>query len=54
MPKIIAGSSAGSIIASILATKPIEDFFDGCKYNFEAFAKKKRYSLWKKIKKFGK
>lgn len=34
MPKIIAGSSAGSIIASILATKPIEDFFDGKKFNF--------------------
>jgi len=29
MPKILAGSSAGSIIASILATRPIEDFFDG-------------------------
>lgn len=54
MPKIIAGSSAGSIIASILATKPIHDFFDGKKFNFAAFAKKKRYSLWRKLKRFGK
>jgi predicted acylesterase/phospholipase RssA len=54
MPKIIAGSSAGSIIASILATRPIEDFFDGEKFNFTAFANKKKYSLWRKLKRFGK
>lgn len=54
MPKIIAGSSAGSIIASFLATRPIEDFFDGNKFNFKAFANKKKYSLWRKIKRFGK
>lgn len=54
MPKILAGSSAGSIIASFLATRPMDDFFDGQKFNFTAFANKKKYSLWRKIKRFGK
>lgn len=34
MPNIIAGSSAGSMIASIIATRKKEDFFDGDKFNF--------------------
>jgi TAG lipase / steryl ester hydrolase / phospholipase A2 / LPA acyltransferase len=54
MPKILAGSSAGSIIASFLATRPKQDFFDGKKFNFTAFANKKRHSLWRKLKRFGK
>jgi predicted acylesterase/phospholipase RssA len=54
MPKIIAGSSAGSIIASFLATRPIEEFFDEGRFCFDAFANKKRYSLWRQLKRFGK
>lgn len=54
MPKIIAGSSAGSIIASFIATRRREDFFDGNMFNFTAFAIDRKVSLFKKLKKAGK
>lgn len=54
MPNIIAGSSAGSMIASFVATRPKEEFFDGNKMNFTAFINKKKHSLWKKLKRVAK
>ena len=54
MPTIIAGSSAGSIIAAYIATHSREDFMDGNRMNFETFANMKKYSLWKKFKRVAK
>ena len=54
MPTIIAGSSAGSMIAAFVATKPKDEFFDGEKMNFTSFIKKKKCSLWQKIKRVAK
>lgn len=54
MPTIITGSSAGSMIASFIATRKQEEFFDGNKMNFTAFANKKRISLWKNFKRIAK
>jgi hypothetical protein len=50
MPSIIAGSSAGSMVAAFVATRKQGDFFDGNKLNFSSFAKKKRISFWKDVK----
>jgi NTE family protein len=46
LPKIIAGSSAGSIIASILATHTREQLFEQGVFNFSAFANQKKVSLF--------
>lgn len=54
MPKIIAGSSAGSMIASFIATRDKEEFFDGDRFNFTAFANEKKISLWRKFKRVAK
>jgi predicted acylesterase/phospholipase RssA len=54
MPKIIAGSSAGSIIASVIATRHKSTFFDGKSLNFQAFANQKRLSLFRQLKRTGK
>ena len=54
MPKIIAGSSAGSMIAAFVATRDREVFFDGERFNFGAFANEKKISLWKKFKRVAK
>ena len=54
MPTIIAGSSAGSIIAAFIATHSREEFFDGQTMNFTAFANMKKFSLWKKFKRVAK
>ena len=54
MPTVIAGSSAGSMIAAFVATRSKENFFDGTKFNFTAFMKKKKINLWKKLKRVAK
>jgi TAG lipase / steryl ester hydrolase / phospholipase A2 / LPA acyltransferase len=46
LPKVIAGSSAGSIIASILATHTREQLFDHQMFNFTAFINQKKESLF--------
>ena len=45
LPKIIAGSSAGSIVASVLATHTREELLEGTVFNFQAFVNQKRFSL---------
>ena len=54
MTKIIAGSSAGSLIAAIITTRKKEDFMDGSKINFLSFAQKKKMSLWQHFKRIAK
>lgn len=54
MPTIIAGSSAGSMVAALIATRKKEEFFDGSKMNFAAFINKKKISLWKQFKRVAK
>ena len=53
LPKIIAGSSAGSIIASILATHTREQLFDHELFNFSAFANQKRRTLFEQFRRAG-
>ena len=54
MPTIIAGSSAGSMIASFIATRHKGEIFDGNKMNFTAFINKKKHSLWRKLRRIAK
>jgi len=46
LPKIIAGSSAGSIIASIIATHSREEIMEGKNFDFKAFANQKPFSIF--------
>ena len=53
LPKIIAGSSAGSIIASVLATHTREELLEGSIFNFQAFMNQKRFSLFEQFRRAG-
>ena len=53
LPRVIAGSSAGSIIASVIATHTREELFDERTFNFAAFANQKRLNLFKQFRRAG-
>ena len=54
MPTIIAGSSAGSMIAAFVSTRSKDSYFDGNQMNFTAFINKKKHSLWRKLRRIAK
>ena len=53
LPKVIAGSSAGSIIASMLGTHSRDDIFNKDVFSFEAFIKNKKENLFRQVRRAG-
>lgn len=52
MPRIIAGSSAGSIVAGCIAVRGLEEAFDHTYMNYDAFPPEERRSLFWHLKRF--
>jgi len=51
-PRIIAGSSAGSIVAACIAVRGLDELFDHHKMDYSAFPPEERHSLFWHLKRF--